>query len=240
MDEPTDPAARRPSLLLAQALERCRRESETAERQALEARRVAEDLELRVREVDHRAKNSLQLAAAMLRMQGRASDDPRLAAQLQSATTRLQTLADIHAALYRSTDHDTVAMRPWLTRVGEGLGLRDKVAIRIEAPNVTWPVTLAAPVGLFAAEGLANALKHAFSDAGGRVEIRLEPIEDNLWRLSVADDGDGLPTDAPRGLGLKLLGVFAKQVKGEIAYTPGLDGRGLGACMTFFGPGPDE
>ncbi len=222
--------------LLAQALERCRRDAESAEQRAEEARRMVEALELRVREVDHRAKNSLQLAAAMLQMQGRASDDPRLATQLASATTRLQTLADIHAALYTSGDHETLAMRKWLTRVGDGFGLHDRVSIRVEAPDVVWPVTVAAPVGLFAAEGVANALKHAFSDKGGRVEIRLSPIDGEHWRLTVADDGDGLPADVPQGLGLKLLGVFAKQVKGEVALIPGLDGRGVGACMTFAGP----
>src|SRR2546430_3329287 len=63
-------------------------------------------LELLVQEVDHRAKNNLQLAASLLLMQARACPRPDAKAELAQASRRLFGLGAVHQALFlgRTTD----------------------------------------------------------------------------------------------------------------------------------------
>lgn len=224
---------------LRAALSRSREETVAARRMACRARETSEAFELLVREVDHRAKNSLQLAAAMLLMQAQASEDGRVQHQLRAAVARLSTLAEIHAALYRVQDHKSLAMQPWLERVCDGFQWNPRVALEISAPADPWPVELTTPVGLFVGEAVANAVKHAFRDGEGRIRVCLQPAGSGCWLLEVSDDGAGIPTErtgAGDGLGMKLLGVFARQLRGKVAIGPGLEGRGTGVSVVFSGP----
>lgn len=231
------PGASRQMATLRAALRKSQEDTAAARALALAACDAAQTLELRVREVDHRAKNSLQLAAAMLLMQAQASDDGRVQHQLRTAVSRLNNLAEVHAALYRVDDHESLVMRPWLERVCDGFQWNPHLELRISAPDLAWPVDLATPVGLFVGEAVANAVKHAFrSGSEGRIEARLEPLGGELWRLSVSDDGDGMPEHAGGGLGMKLLNVFARQLQSELIIDVGLYESGLCARVDFRGP----
>ena len=76
------------------------------------------------------------------------------------------------------------------------------------------------PLALILNETLSNAFEHAFPDSRrGSVTVRLT-LGDGTGEFDVSDDGIGLPEGfdpaiAP-GLGLKILGVFADQMRGEL------------------------
>jgi len=198
-----------------------------------EARREAEANRLMLQEVDHRAKNSLQLAASMLQLQVTESGNPEVRAHIEAAIRRLQSLAAMHAVLYESGSGAPVDMERWLRRVCDGLDVNPRVQIALDVPEVSWPVEVAGPVGLLTAEAVANALKHAFPGGrGGRIEVSLSGLEGDRWRLQVSDDGCG--GEMGEGLGLRLLHLFACQLGGALEVRRGEGGAGavLATCFS--------
>jgi two-component sensor histidine kinase len=222
-------------------LERSLKRSETYAvsllRELAACRRKIGETKLLVREVDHRAKNSLQLAASMLQMQARIANDPEVRDQLASAMGRLRSLAHIHAALHETDAADDAPVKAWLERICYAFEITGDIALRVEAPDISWPVPLVRNLGLLAGEAVANALKHAFAGGrAGRLSVRLTEEGVACWRLQIADDGDGRPDAIVEGLGLRLLRIFAGEIGGELRLEPGLDGRGLAVSVVFDGP----
>ena len=219
---------------LQRALSAAKRERDQAARQADDLREALRDETLRVREVDHRAKNSLQLAAAMLGLQARSLPDASAGRALTEAMRRLETLAAIHRALYEAGDGDRANIRVWLTRICDGLTLRPDIRVDLHCADVEWPAQTAAAVGLFINEAVSNALKHAFPSRSGNILVEVQPFCDgDAWRVAVTDDGDGYADVLREGLGYRLLRTFARQLGGEVAVCPGVDGRGLCVSMSF-------
>ena len=76
-----------------------------------------------------------------------------------------------------------------------------------------------------------NALTNAFLHAGAsRVEVRLE-FESSVLRLSISDDGVGLPDDyAERGRGFRGMKAEAERLGGRLIVETG--GPGGGTTVT--------
>ncbi len=94
------------------------------------------------------------------------------------------------------------------------------------------------PLGLIAGEALTNAFKHAFPEGhAGRVRVGLHTNGGGTMRLLVEDDGAGMPAERRAGsLGLRLIEMFAKQVKGRAAMEAGRGGQGTAVVVTFPDP----
>ncbi|HEY8382350.1 MAG TPA: sensor histidine kinase, partial [Microvirga sp.] len=60
------------------------------------------DREMLLVEVNHRAKNSLAIAASLLAIQGRRQQDPHVRALFEEAQERLNAMARVHDLLSRS------------------------------------------------------------------------------------------------------------------------------------------
>lgn len=224
-----------------------RRRTEAALRDALA--QGQEDIRFRdflIREVDHRTKNALQLAVSLLGVQARHVDEPCRGA-LETAMGRLRRMGAVHALLtYRAADGpEGIDFPDYLRRlcreVVEGLSASPgQVEIEVDAEEeAMWGPDLVVPLGLIAGEALTNALKHAFPEGrAGRVRVELRALGGGLVRLLVEDDGEGMPAERREGsLGLRLVEMFAKQVKGRAAMEAGRSGRGTAVAVTF--PDPD-
>ena len=80
----------------------------------------------------------------------------------------------------------------------------------------------ATPCGLLVNELISNALKHAFAPGqSGEICVRLYPdTEEGFWRLSVSDNGVGLPAGYKEtrkaSLGLQLASELAMQMGGHM------------------------
>lgn len=184
-------------------------------------------------EVEHRAKNALALAGALLRFQASGSSDPNIREALQTASRRLAALSQVHAALYATEDHQQVAMRAYLEQLADSLATPDgRVVIEARAEDVRCSPRTAQPVGLLANEVVTNALKHAFEGGPGRVIMRLTRASEGKLRLSIEDDGKGLPPQVVQGLGFRIIRLLARQIDGDVAIEP-VSPKGLRAVVTF-------
>jgi two-component sensor histidine kinase len=79
-------------------------------------------------------------------------------------------------------------------------------------------------------ELVANALRHAFPDGRrGQIAIALTVERPRVARLSVADDGIGLPAAEepvrPGSLGLSLVQMMAEQIRGRLTVVRGAGAR---------------
>ena len=106
----------------------------------------------------------------------------------------------------------------------------DGIRFAVDAEGISLGVEKAIPCGLIITELVSNALKHAFP--GGRkglvtVSVRAEPGGGNAdatpIRLTVSDDGVGLPGDLDlqhtETLGMQLVTTLAAQLGGSIEVT---------------------
>jgi two-component sensor histidine kinase len=191
-----------------------------------------------LKEVNHRVKNSLQLVANLLNLQGRQLDDPRSRQAFEDAVSRVSAIAQVHEQLYKTDD---------VTRVEFGSYLRTlctlyagEANVAIDAAAMEIPTDAAIPLGLLAVEFLTNALKHAGPGTAEQpIEIffgcaEREPGDGELesgagLALTVRDHGPGIAPQflearsrrRSESLGMRLIESLAGQIDAR------LDGENL-------------
>jgi two-component sensor histidine kinase len=211
-------------------------ETEVALRRTIErqARQLREKSDL-VDEVNHRAKNNLQMAIGLLSMQALASEDERVAAALGAAAQRLGYLARVHELLYqRGGDAQEIELSAFLRDIGSALEealQRHDVEVVYDVPPLTLEGHRAISVGLIVGEAMLNAYKYAFPDGvQGRIEIACAS-NGELVRLAVSDNGRGFPAEERRGsLGMRLLRALGRSLGGETLIA---SGEGTSVSVAF-------
>lgn len=196
-------------------------------------RQIAER-DLMLEEFDHRVKNNFTLVASLLDMQRRRAGDPATGEALGVALTRVESIARAHRHLYRGrssgADVDMAAYLGELcTALAEALFLRGAITLACDADHAQLPRDRAVSIGLVLNELVTNAAKHAFQDReSGAISVGFR-ASGNGWRLTVADNGIGMPAERPKpsrngGLGSRLLEAFAAQAGGKLSTASGVDG----------------
>lgn len=191
-------------------------------------RLIAQKEEL-LREVNHRVKNSLQLVASLLQMQGQMLPETELQRQFGEAVARVTAIARVHAQLHFDDEVRSVEALDYLRGICsdlENLALTSQGLwrVQVEGDQIQIPTDKAVPLGLIVNELVTNAFKHASpgpGDSGGWT-VRVELVREGTGcRLSVRDFGPGLAGDRlperPGSLGMRLLHAFAAQIDGTIA-----------------------
>lgn len=175
----------------------------------------------RLNEVNHRAKNSIQIAMSLLNLQRQASDDSRVRLALASAVERLSHFARVHSMLYMdSPDQQTIDFGEYLkTFCAE---LREALAGDVEiacagAEELSIDGSRAINLALIASEAVTNALKHAFPDGRqGTIAVDCRRHDGN-GVLEVRDSGIGFKDDRrENAMGLKLIRTLVKGIDGKL------------------------
>ncbi len=178
-------------------------------------------------ELNHRVNNNLTLVSGILRMKARETDNDTVRDQLLRADSRVQSIAQVHRALYRGAHKDAVDFGAYLrdlcAGVKEALIHDERIEVRVEAEAISLSVDTAIPLGMVVNELVTNAVKYAYPPPDkGLILVRLLGEGDG-FRLSVRDFGRGLPdpVESPLGggLGMKLVRSLVAQVSGELSVT---------------------
>ena len=177
--------------------------------------------DLLYRELSHRTKNDLAMAAAVLTMQARSQANPDVAAELATAVGRLQALARTHEQL-QPAEGEGVHMPDYLEALCKQLAASmthaEKVVVRVDCESIQLPIGVANPIGLIVNELVTNACKHAFADGRtGTVTVGLQRGAQML--LVVQDDGCGCPDNAVSRLGSHLVHQLVRQLDGAMERT---------------------
>ena len=169
-------------------------------------REAVADRDLLLRELGHRVANSLQLVMAILGLEGRAVADPVARGHLERAMDRVGAVARLHSHLYRREHNGRLRLDDFLRQqIGEFRGaLTDpaRLALDVELEPIEFDIDRGLRIGLVLNEILTNAAKHAFP--GGRAGLIRVVLQKGpgAVRLTVSDDGVGLPAHSDDAAGL--------------------------------------
>jgi two-component sensor histidine kinase len=188
-------------------------------------------------EFEHRFQNSLQVIVSLLSLQSRAAATVEAAAQLNIAAERVAAFGRVHRRLHLLDHQKSVEFKKYLQHLCDDLAsllLPRGVgrALTVTGMNVKLPTALGIALGFIVSELITNSSKYAKGDTTVRIE---RPGTAHL--LSVSDDGPSLPAGfgvaASKGLGMKIVQAFVKQIGGTLHCAPGVDGRGTRVAVAF-------
>jgi two-component sensor histidine kinase len=175
-------------------------------------------------ELNHRVSNNLMLVTSILQMKANETNSAEVRDQLLRAVARVESIAQVHRALYRGPGTDVVDFAVYLEDLCGGVSasvIREgQVELNVEADPVAIPIDMAIPLGMVVSELVTNAVKYAYPEGrGGPVYVRSSREGDRLL-LSVRDLGRGVPKGAGQqrgsGLGMKLVKSLVAQIGGDL------------------------
>lgn len=191
-------------------------------------------------EMSHRIANSLQIIASILLMKARSVKSDETRQHLEDAHRRVMSVASVQQHLQAIGQAERVEVGSYLSKLCEALaasiiGDNRRIIVDVVAGAGMASSGQAVSLGLIVTELLVNSLKHAFPDdhKACRVIVGYEAHADD-WKLSVSDNGAGMPMQKPgsrkSGLGTSLIDALAQQIdaKVEIATSP----KGTTVCIT--------
>lgn len=151
-----------------------------------------------LRELQHRVKNHLSMVVSMIRMQASRKVTP---ASVQAVGRRVEALALLYEEMFDATmgsgSGETIRTGAYLSRIASVVSRiagQSAIRINVECEEIDLPVDQAARLGLLLSELLTNALEHAFEGRDkGFIDVRFKRLSEGGVRLSVEDDGIGLP-----------------------------------------------
>jgi two-component sensor histidine kinase len=174
-------------------------------------------------ESDHRLLNGLQMIVSLLMMQSRAAA-PEVAVQLAAAAHRVMAIELIHRRLHINDGTKFVAFKKHLEEFCKdfsGVLSSEKGSeqdILVECDDISLPTTIAIPLGFIISELITNAIKYST----GRVTVGLKGRPNAICALTISNDGPALPEGydpaASKGLGMKIVRSFVRQIGGEFQF----------------------
>src|SRR5467141_163757 len=178
---------------------------------------LAAEREVLLREVNHRVGNSLQIIASLLHLQSNSTTQDDVKAALTNAMGRVAAVAQVHRRLYTSHDLKSVLLNQYLDALLEDLRRSaegNKMSrLTVKAEPVEIDPDRGVAIGIIVNELVMNAVKYAYPDGAGPIDVDLHAQGDDLV-LSIADNGVGLnvKTD-PRSTGMGQRIVTAMESK---------------------------
>jgi PAS domain S-box-containing protein len=220
------------------------RDLETAN-DALEAtnaklNKLIAEREMLLTEVNHRAKNSLAVAASLLAIQGRRQPDRAVRALFEEAQDRLNAMARVHDLLSRSESAQNVDLADYVTDLCEALRpiTEDdgRVAFAVDAePQVLVEADTAFALGIVLTELITNAVKYAFpAPRSGTILVKARRAGPTRVEVIIQDDGIGMASFREGSLGYGLVRSLVQQISGSIAVR---SDPGLSVTISFPGIG---
>jgi two-component sensor histidine kinase len=190
-------------------------------------RKSLEEKDVLLREVHHRVKNNMAVISALLNMQSAYIKNPEDLEMLKESQGRIMAMALVHEKIYKTESFVEIDVEEYLHSLAESirssLAGGSKVDVKYDVENVSMSIDFLIPCGLIVNELLTNSFKHAFNGTGRpEIRIKLELIDNKDIRLSISDNGAGLPdgfdVNQTTGLGLKLVTALCKQIMGTLEY----------------------
>ena len=184
-------------------------------------------------EIQHRVKNHLSMVVGMIRIQARnhtavdAFDS--LARRVEALQLLYSEMSDSGSA---SATDKVIPLGAYLGRIAAAISHldgRQSIRVNFDADKVEVPVETAARAGLVFSEILTNSLQHAFEDRSeGVVEARSKMLSGDVLRITIMDDGVGMPEGSnwpeEGNLGARIVRSLVKGLDAQLNVERGAKG----------------
>ena len=195
--------------------------------------------EMLLSEVNHRAKNSLAVAAALLAIQGRRQPDRAVRALFQEAQDRLNAMARVHDLLSRSESGQNVDLADYVKDLCEALrpitedDERIRFVVQAEG-SILVEANTAFALGIVLTELITNAVKYAFPAVrSGTILVQARRGSGDVIEVVIRDDGIGMASFREGSLGYGLVRSLVEQIDGTLAIK---NDPGLAVTVSFPDP----
>lgn len=193
--------------------------------------------EVLFQEVHHRVKNNLQIVASLLSMKARKSKEQIGAEDLKDCELRIRSMAMIHEQLYNQKDMSVLDFAGYVKKIVPELIASyergSSLSLRLEASPTILSIDQSIPCGLILNELITNAIKYAYADGKGEILVQLGS-DGGMVRMTVADQGAGMPAGAAEGtgasLGMQIVRMLTKQLRGTLDFG---GSPGTTVCLSF-------
>ena len=204
--------------LLTAAVERQRMLSELRQRAA--------EKEHLLQELQHRVKNNLQVIMNLVSVRLRRARHPEAVSELRAVGDGIEALRLVHQKIYSAGEGAShTCLGTYLGELGASL-LRfhgEEVAKRIrlvaDVQRLDVAPDTAVSFGLITSEFFTNSLRYAFDGRPGVIGLQVERIGDEVARITLWDNGKGLPQIRSGGTGLRLIDRLAEQAGATPTWT---------------------
>jgi two-component sensor histidine kinase len=206
--------------------------------------------ELLLEEMRHRVANSLTIIASILMLKARTVQSEETRQHLQDAHKRVLSVAAVQDHLHVAGQIGFIEIAPYLTRLCEALadsmiGESRPIALKVQGSAGHLTSRQAVSIGLIVTELVLNSLKHAFppDTRAGQIVVAYDLVGAN-WKLSIADNGIGVPADGSGpsgqkklGLGTSIVKALAQQLEAQIEVKSGPTGTIVSITHATFATG---
>lgn len=179
-------------------------------------------------ETHHRIKNHLQIISSLLNLELNSITDERARNALRSSQNRVRAIGALHQHLHQLALGNDQPFSQFAQELVEKLRdcyqvPADRVLVHFNMQDGAIQQEWLMPLALTLNETLSNSFEHGYPNGkSGQINVTLS-FHANGGEFVVADDGVGMPDSfhigEGSGLGLKILSVFAEQMRGEFAVT---------------------
>jgi len=189
--------------------------------------RNAETKEIMLREIHHRVKNNLAIVISLLSMQVKKNHDPEFQRLTKDIELRIRSMALIHEHLYRSENLDRISLSTYLESLVTIISSTfsgHMIQIELDLDDILANIGIALPIGLITNEMMTNSFKYAFPvKHQGTIRVKMEKYFATGFKLTISDNGIGLPTgfdfQKQDSLGMFMIKLLVEQLDGTVNFT---------------------
>ena len=194
--------------ILMETQNRAERIQEEVDKKTYELNTTLKTKELLLQEVHHRVKNNLQIILSIIRLQNDEIDDLKISDSLTNLEHRINAIAKTYTMLLITDDLGNIDMEKYidslLEDIEETYSSSERNIIIKSNVDAILPLKESVYLGLIINELVVNAYKYAFDDKNGMITVSLKKTN-NVYVLSIKDNGKGFVISKTNSLGLKLI-----------------------------------
>jgi two-component sensor histidine kinase len=196
-------------------------------RYAIQNKRLLNERDILLTEINHRVKNNFQLISSIMQLEAGNINDREAQEVLDDCRYRLNTIALLHEKLYIANNNMALDAGEYIEGILADLfksytTSNQNIRYNCQCNNIAISIRQLIHIGIIVNELVSNSLKHAFNPKiiEPQIELLLEEKGKGL-HLCVADNGIGLPDSMDirktESMGLNLVAILAEQqLEGQI------------------------
>lgn len=184
--------------------------------------------EILLKEVQHRAKNNMQILSSLIWLQAQEIDDECCANRFGEFRNRVRSMALVHEKILESSNLKEISISDYIRDFSNDISNAffkkgKEITLKTSCEDIRLDMDKTLACGLILNELVSNAFKHGFPEKKeGNIKIEAQQMQGDNICISVTDDGVGFPTgfdfQHTTSLGLDIVKSLTKEkLGGEVS-----------------------